>query len=53
MCIVCCSVNAVDAAYAAYAAENVVKSVPKAIIPSQSFFLPYPLRKRLRSDRDA
>ncbi len=41
MCIVCCSVNAVDAAFAVSAAENVVKSVPKAIIPSQSFFLPY------------
>ena len=32
MCIVCYSVNAVDAAYAADAAENVVKSVPKAIV---------------------
>jgi hypothetical protein len=31
MCIVWYSVNAVDAAYAACAAENVVKSVPKQI----------------------
>ena len=37
MCIVCCSVNAVDAAYAVSAAKNVVKSVPKlfALIDQQ------------------